>query len=291
MSPDGDILTDVHARTVLATMALLGAAAGAIGTPLVLRRHALLGDAVGHATLPGLAGASIASIALGGSGREPAVLVGGAAIGAAAGAATVALVRRHARTSADAATAVALGTLFGLGVVLLSALQQLDAGHRAGLDAYLLGSAAGLVRADLWVAVAIAAAAAVIFVALARDICAATFDPTFAQAVGRPVRTVGAAWAVLSVATVVAGMQAVGLVLVLALLVIPAVAARCWTDRFTGVAALAAVIGAGASAAGAAASAIAPRLPTGAMVVLALGAAFAVSAAHAALRRSIGARA
>ena len=290
MSPETAILSDAHARTVLATMALLGAGAGAIGTPLVLRRHALLGDAVGHATLPGLAGASIASIVLGGSGREPAVLVGGAAVGAVAGAAVVGLVRRHARASADAATAVSLGTLFGLGVVLLSALQQLDAGHRAGLDAYLLGSAAGLVRADLWIAGAIAAAAAVAFVASARDIRAATFDPTFAQVVGRPVRAIGAAWSALAVATVVAGMQAVGLVMVLALLVIPAVAARCWTDRFGAVVTLAALIGAGASAAGAAASAFAPRLPTGSMVVLALGAAFAVSAARAALRRSIGAR-
>ena len=291
MSPETAILSDAHARTVLATMALLGAASGAIGTPLVLRRHALLGDAVGHATLPGLAGASIASIALGGSGREPAVLLGGAAIGAVAGAAAVWLVRRFARASADAATAVALGTLFGLGVVLLSALQQLDAGHRAGLDAYLLGSAAGLVRTDLWIAAAVAAAAAITFGVLARDIRAATFDPTFAHVVGRPVRAVGIAWAVLAVVTVVAGMQAVGLVLVLALLVIPPVAARCWTGRFMGVVGLAAAIGAGASAAGAAASAVAPRLPTGAMVVLALGMAFAASAARAALRRTIGARA
>ncbi|MFM9168759.1 MAG: metal ABC transporter permease [Phycisphaerales bacterium] len=291
MSADAAILSDAHARTVLATMVLLGAASGAIGTPLVLRRHALLGDAVGHATLPGLAGASIASIALGGSGREPAVLLGGAALGAAAGAATVWIVRRWARTSADAATAVSLGTLFGLGVVLLSALQQLDAGHRAGLDAYLLGSAAGLVRADLWIALAIAIATTVTFAVLARDIRAATFDPTFAQVVGRPVRLIGGAWALLAVVTVVAGMQAVGLVLVLALLVIPPVAARCWTDRFMGVVAIASAIGAGASAVGAAASALAPRLPTGAMVVLALGAAFAASAVRAALRRSIGARA
>lgn len=291
MSADGAILSDGHARTVISTLALLGAAGGAIGTPLVLRRHALLGDAVGHATLPGLAGASIVSISLGGTGREPAVLLGGAAIGAIGGAAVVGLVRRWARTGADAATAITLGTFFGLGVVLLSALQQLDAGHRAGLDAYLLGSAAGLVRADLWTAIAIAAATSVLLAAAHRDILAATFDPTFARVIGRPVRGIGIAWAVLAVTAVVAGMQAVGLVLVVALLVIPPVAARCWTDRFPVAVAVAAAVGAGASAAGAAASAFAPRLPTGAMVVLALGAAFAVSAVHAALRRSRGARA
>jgi manganese/zinc/iron transport system permease protein len=276
---------------VIATLALLGAAGGAIGTPLVLRRHALLGDAVGHATLPGLAGASIVSISLGGTGRDPAVLLGGAATGAIGGAVVVGLVRRWARTGADAATAITLGTFFGLGVVLLSALQQLDAGHRAGLDAYLLGSAAGLVRADLWTAIAIAAATSVLIAVAHRDILAATFDPTFARVIGRPVRGVGIAWAVLAVTAVVAGMQAVGLVLVVALLVIPPVAARCWTDRFPVAVAVAAAVGAGASAAGAAASAFAPRLPTGAMVVLALGAAFAVSATRAALRRSRGARA
>jgi manganese/zinc/iron transport system permease protein len=291
VSAEAAILLDGHARTVIATLALLGAAGGAIGTPLVLRRHALLGDAVGHATLPGLAGASIVSISLGGTGREPAVLLGGAAIGAIGGAVVVGLVRRWARTGADAATAITLGTFFGLGVVLLSVLQQLDAGHRAGLDAYLLGSAAGLVRADLWTAIAIAAATSVLLAVAHRDILAATFDPTFARVIGRPVRGIGIAWAVLAVAAVVAGMQAVGLVLVVALLVIPPVAARCWTDRFPVAVAVAAAVGAGASAAGAAASAFAPRLPTGAMVVLALGAAFAVSATHAALRRSRGARA
>jgi len=277
-------LADPHAWTVIATTASLGAAAGAVGTLLVLRRRALLGDAVGHATLPGLVAAAMVSVALGGDGREPWVLLAGAGIGALAGVGSVAAIERVGRTGPEAAMAIALGTLFALGTLLLSAFQQTEHGHQAGIGSFLTGHAASLVRADLVTALGLLAATALTFVALSWDLRTSTFDPAYARASGRPTGLLGALTAVLAVGTVVAGMQAVGLVLVLALIVIPPAAARRLSDRFLGVVALAAAIGACAGAAGSVASATLPRVPTGAAIVLALGASFLVAAAVGRIR-------
>ena len=180
-----------------------------------------------------------------------------------------------------------LGTValtFALGTLLLSAFQQTEHGHQAGIGSFLTGHAASLVRADLVTALGLLAATALTFVALSWDLRTSTFDPAYARASGRPTGLLGALTAVLAVGTVVAGMQAVGLVLVLALIVIPPAAARRLSDRFLGVVALAAAIGACAGAAGSVASATLPRVPTGAAIVLALGASFLVAAAVGRIR-------
>ena len=277
-------IRDAHAVTVIATAALLGASAGAVGTTLTLRRQALVGDAVGHATLPGLAGAALASVLLGGSGRELWVLLPGAALGACAGIACVHILRRHAGLAFDAAMAVTLSVLFGLGVMLLSMVQQVPSGHQAGLDGLLTGRAASLVTQDLAIAGFLAALTAAAFIALGRDIRALAFDEAFARMGGRPVRAVGACLSALVVMTVVAGTQAVGLVLVVALLVIPATAARRWSDRFGTVTVAASAIGAASAAAGAAASAMLPGMATGPLIVVAAACALALSVPVGALR-------
>ena len=279
------IAADPHARTVVATTALLGASCGVSGTLLVLRRRALLGDAAGHATLPGIAGAGAASLALGGTGREPWALVSGAALGAVAGIALVHLIRRWTRLPPDAAMAIALGTLFGLGTAMLSALQQAEGGHGAGLESFVTGDAATLVRSDLAVAATVAATGALATAALRNDLRALAFDESFARAVGRPVPWLDALVSAIAVANIVAGMRAVGLVLSVALLVIPAAAARPWCRTMGGMTCLAAALGASGAVAGTAASAALEDAPTGPMIVLACAALLAASLALAPLRR------
>jgi len=275
------LLTDPHARTVLATTATLGASCGLAGTLLVLRRRALLGDAAGHATLPGIVGAGALSLSLGGTGREPWVLVTGAALGALAGIAVVHGIRRTTRLPADAAMAIALGSLFGLGTAMLSALQQVEGGHGAGLESLVTGDAATLVRADLHAAAAVAAACILLATALRDDLRALAFDEDFSRSVGRPAGWLDALVSALAIANIVAGMRAVGLVLSVALLVIPAAAARPWCRTMGGMMSLAAVIGAAGAVAGTVASAAIDDAPTGPFVVLACGALLATSLAIA----------
>lgn len=274
--PSG-LLADPHARTVLATTATLGASCGIAGTLLVLRKRALLGDAAGHATLPGIAGAGATSLFLGGTGREPWVLVSGAALGAVAGIAVVHWVRRATRLPADAAMAIALGSLFGLGTAMLSALQQVEGGHGAGLESLVTGDAATLVRADLQTAAAVAVASVVLMAVLRHDLRALAFDEDFSRSVGRPTAWLDALVSSLAIANIVAGMRAVGLVLSVALLVIPAAAARPWCRTMGGMMSLAAVLGATGAVAGTLASAAIDDAPTGPFIVLACGAILAAS--------------
>lgn len=282
------LLGDPHARTVLAATATLGASCGVVGALLVLRRRALLGDAAGHATLPGIVGAGALSLSLGGTGREPWVLVAGAALGALAGIAAVHWIRRATRLPADAAMAIALGSLFGLGTAMLSALQQVEGGHGAGLESLVTGDAATLVRSDLHVAAAVAAASVALTAAFRHDLRALAFDEDFSRSVGRPAGRLDALVSALAVANIVAGMRAVGLVLSVALLVIPAAAARPWCRTMGAMTALAAVLGAAGAVAGTIASAAIEDAPTGPFVVLACAAILAASLVAAPRARGAG---
>ena len=271
------LLADPHARTVLATTATLGASCGLAGTLLVLRRRALLGDAAGHATLPGIVGAGALSLAVGGTGREPWVLVVGAVLGAVAGIAVVHWIRRATRLPADAAMAIALGSLFGLGTAMLSALQQVEGGHGAGLESLVTGDAATLVRADLWTTAAVAVACITLTAWLMDDLRALAFDEDFSRSVGRPAGWLDALVSAMAIANIVAGMRAVGLVLSVALLVIPAAAARPWCRTMGGMMVVAALLGAAGAVAGTLASAAVANAPTGPFIVLSCGGLLAAS--------------
>lgn len=284
-APESPWIGDPHALRVIATTALLGASAGAIGTMLTLRSRALVGDAVGHATLPGLAGASIAGIAIGGTGRELWLLMPGAIAGACIGMACMHVLQRALRLSADAAMAVTLGTFFGLGVALLSVVQQAPGGHQAGIDGLLVGRAATLVMPDLVAAAALAVVTCALFLACGRDLRAAAFDEQYARMVGRPVSMLSALVSAVIVCAIVAGTHAVGLVLVVALLVMPATAARMLSDRFGTVVIAAACIGALGAAAGTVASATMPGLATGPLIVIACALLLAASVAIRRIRR------
>ena len=271
------LLADPHARTVLATTATLGASCGLAGTLLVLRRRALLGDAAGHATLPGIVGAGALSLAVGGTGREPWVLVVGAVLGAVAGIAVVHWIRRATRLPSDAAMAIALGSLFGLGTAMLSALQQVEGGHGAGLESLVTGDAATLVRADLWTTAAVAVACIALTSWLMDDLRALAFDEDFSRSVGRPAGWLDALVSAMAIANIVAGMRAVGLVLSVALLVIPAAAARPWCRTMGGMMVVAALLGAAGAVAGTLASAAVANAPTGPFIVLSCGGLLAAS--------------
>lgn len=279
---------DPHALRVIATTAMLGASCGAIGTMMTLRSRALVGDAVGHSTLPGLAGASLVAIALGGTGRELWLLVPGAVIGACIGMACMHGLQRMLSVGADAAMAVTLGTMFGLGVALMSVVQQVPGGHQAGLDGLLVGRAATLVMSDLVASAVLSVMTFALFAAFGRDLRACAFDEPYARMVGRPVSILMAMVGATTVCAIVAGTHAVGLVLVVALLVMPATAARMLSDRFGTVVAASAALGAIGAAAGTAASATLPGLATGPLIVIACASLLVLAASLRRVRRAIG---
>lgn len=238
-----------------------------------------MGDALGHATLPGIAVAYLVSIANGGTGKEPWILLLGAAIAAMLGVFAVSLVRRGARTSDETAMAIVLGTFFGVGAALLTLIQAGPGGNQAGLATFVMGHAASMVTADLRATTIIAAICVAVVALLAKELRMLCFDEAFARSLGRPTRLLDAVVLLIVTAVVVAGLQAVGLILVLALLIVPAATARLCTERFSVMLPLAAMIGALSGVAGTLLSATDTDLPTGPCIVLCSIALFGVALA------------
>ena len=257
--------------------ALLGFAGGAAGAFIFLRKRALVSDAITHATLPGVALAFMVMVAAGGDGRWLPGLMIGSAVSAALGLWLVQWITERTRLGEDAAIGAVLSVAFGVGVVLLTVIQTMTSGRPAGLESFLLGSAAGmLIDESLSIAVAAAVAAALVFL-LRRPMTMVAFDPEHAGAAGVDVRRTDLAMMGLALLVTVVGLKVVGLILIVALLIIPAVAARFWTDRVDLLVLVAAGIGAFSGYLGAALSVAAADLPTGPVIVLVAFTVFGIS--------------
>src|SRR6056297_3743733 len=266
-----------NATLVTLGAAMLGFAAGATGVFLYLARRALVSDAIGHATLPGVVLGFMVMVALGGEGRFLPGLMLGAAVSAGLGLWVISWITTHTRLSEDAAIGAVLSVFYGLGVVLLTLVQVMQAGKQAGLETFLLGATAGMLRAEaLMIAGGGALVLALVF-ALRRPMTIAAFDPVYAAGQGIGLRTVDLAMMGLALGITVIGLKVVGAVLIVALLIIPPVAARLWTERADRVVLLAGLFGGAAGYLGAAVSATAPDLPTGPLIVLSGFALFVLS--------------
>jgi manganese/zinc/iron transport system permease protein len=260
--------------------AVLGLAAGVVGVLAVLARRSLVGDALAHAALPGVAIAFLVTGA-----KDPATLLVGAGIAGLVGAFLMVGIERTSRIRPDAAIGVVLSAFFSLGVVLLTYIAGTGDANQAGLERYLFGQAAGLVERDVNV-MGVLALAALGLVALSfRPLKAALFDRSFAAANGLPVRLVELGSTALLVVAVVIGLQAVGAILMVAMLIVPAVTARQLTGRLAVLLPLAGVVGAGIGVTGALLSSRA-EVPTGPVVVL-VGTATVVLAVLFAPRRGV----
>ena len=137
-----------NATLVTLGATLLGAAAGMAGTFLYLRKNALISDAISHATLPGLGIAFLVAVAFGWDGRQLTTLLGGSALSAALGLYFVNWLTRETRLTQDTAIGCILSVFFAFGVVLLTIIQVIPAGRKAGLESFLLGSTAGMLYSD-----------------------------------------------------------------------------------------------------------------------------------------------
>ncbi|MCX7717188.1 MAG: metal ABC transporter permease [Candidatus Sumerlaeaceae bacterium] len=259
----GNLATNDTLQVVALGSVGLGLAGGVLGTFAVLRRQSLLGDAVSHAALPGI----VLAFMLTGT-KAPLVLVVGAAAAGWLATLAVLAITRHTRIKDDTALGVVLSVFFGFGLVLLTYLQRQPSAAKAGLDRFLFGQAAAMLRGDVVVIIAMGGAAIAVLVAFWKEFKLLAFDPDYAACLGYPVRILDVLLQSLIVAAIVIGLQAVGVVLMSALLVAPAAAARQWTDRLGVMAALAGLFGAGAGMLGAVISSTTEHLPAGPSIVL-----------------------
>jgi manganese/zinc/iron transport system permease protein len=266
-----------NTAVVLAGVTLLGIAAGTVGTFALLRKRALMSDALSHAALPGIAAAFLLAAAFGQSGRNLWLLLAGAACSGILGVLAVQFIVSRTRLPIDAAMGAVLSVFFGLGLVLMSHIQTLGTGDQGGVGKFIYGQTAAMTSVEATSIGIVALVVVLASLALLKEFRLVCFDPEFAHAQGWPVDRIDLLMMALVVAVTVIGMRAVGLILVIALIIIPAAAARFWTERLGYMVLLSAGIGGLSGFLGAAASALLPNFPAGAVIVLVAGTLFLLS--------------
>ena len=270
-------LRDYNTRLVVGGTAMLGLAAGVVGGFTLLRKRALMGDALSHATFPGIGLAFLIASAAGAAGKSLPVLLVGAAVSGVTGVGVMLLLRRYTRLKEDTVLGVVLGVFFGAGLAVLGVVQQMGTGSAAGLQSFIYGKTASMVPADVVLIGVSGLAVLAVSALLYKEFKLLCFDQAFAAVQGWPVLALDVVLMGLVVVVTVIGLQAVGLILVIALLITPAAAARFWSDRMKWMIVLAGVLGAASAAIGAGLSAVFSRLPSGAIIVIAAAAAFLIS--------------
>ncbi|HSK87660.1 MAG TPA: metal ABC transporter permease [Anaerolineales bacterium] len=258
-----DLLFDYTLRTVALGAAILGTVSGMLGSFAVLRKQSLLGDAISHAALPGIVLAFLIT-----RDREPLVLMLGALTTGWIATLFMLALTRTTHIKNDTALGLVLSVFFGFGLMLLTFAQKLPDATQAGLDKFLFGQAATLLQSDVITMGIIGAITLGVLVIFWKEFKLITFDPEYAASLGFPVRVLDVLLTTLLVIAIVIGLQTVGVVLMSAMIVAPAAAARQWTDKLNLMVLLGGLFGALAGVGGTLVSSSAERLPTGPVIVL-----------------------
>lgn len=258
------LLHDYTFQVVALGAALLGMASGMIGSFAVLRRQSLLGDVVSHAALPGIAAVFLMT----GTKDTVWLLIGALCSGLTATGFIIGVVR-YSRVKFDTALALGMSVFFGLGLVLLTYVQKIPNSNQAGLQRFIFGQAAVLLKSDILVIAVTGAVLLALTLLFWKEFKLLSFDPEFARSLGLPTRSLNVLLSAMTVAAIIAGLQTVGVILMSAMLVAPAVAARQWTNRLGVMVGLAALFGAVSGVAGTLASSALPKLPAGPAIVVA----------------------
>ncbi|MBI4658401.1 MAG: metal ABC transporter permease [Verrucomicrobia bacterium] len=266
---------DPAVRYALIGSMLLGITCGLLGSFLVVRKMALVGDALSHAVLPGVAAAFLWGIARDPAApKDPLAILVGATIAGLLGTVFVGLIKQTTRLKEDTALGMVLATFFSVGVCLLTMIQRLPSGNKSGLDKFLFGQAAAISAADVQLMAIVTGVAIVVLLLFYKEFLVTSFDAGFARSAGFPTVLIQNALMMLLAFAVVIALQAVGVVLVSAMLITPAAAAYLLTDRMHLMLILAAVFGLVAGSVGAFLSFLGNHLPTGPFMVLGASAVF-----------------
>jgi len=258
-----NLFLDYTLRTVALGAATLGLVSGVLGGFALLRRQSLLGDAISHSALPGIALAFLFT-----GSKSPLVLVAGAVIAGWVATLFLSSVVQNTRIKYDTALGLILSVFFGFGLMLLTFIQRRPDATQAGLDKFLFGQAATLLSRDVLIMAVLGALALAVLAVLWKEFKLLCFDPQFGASQGFPMRFLDFVLTSLLVIAIVLGLQTVGVVLMSAMVVAPAAAARQWTDHLGRMVLLSGCFGLLAGVSGALLSSSVPHLPTGPTIVV-----------------------
>ncbi len=257
------VFTDYTLRTITLGTAILGAVTGMLGSFAVLRKQSLLGDAISHAALPGIA---IAFLITGT--KDTNILLLGALVSGLIGTFWIRGIVRKTHLKSDTALGLILSLFFGFGMLLLTFIQKQPKANQAGLDKYLFGQAATLVESDVWLMATVTGLCLLVLLLFWKEFKILLFDADYTKTLGFNTNIIDILITSFIVLAIVLGLQTVGVVLMSAMLLAPAAAARQWTNSLATMVFLAAVFGAFSGVFGTAISASQTNLSTGPVIVL-----------------------
>lgn len=278
------IFQDYTFQIVALGSAMLGIISGVLGSFAVLRKQSLLGDCVSHSALPGVVLAFLST-----GEKNSGILLLGALVSGFLSAGFVTLIGRNSKVKADAAQGIILSVFFGLGMALLTFSQNLPNANQAGLKRFIYGQASTMRRGDVFLMLIVGAILIGTVVLLWKEFQLFTFDSAYGETLGFRSGRINAILTFLIVCAILIGLQTVGVVLMSAMLITPAVAARQWTNRLSWMVVLAALFGAVAGVGGTLVSSLVPEMPTGPVIVVCISA-IAIFSVFFAPRRGILAR-
>ncbi len=257
------VFTDYTLRTITLGTAVLGAVCGMLGSFAVLRKQSLLGDAISHAALPGIALAFLITGA-----KESNTLLLGALISGLIGTFWIRGIIRKTHLKSDTALGLILSLFFGFGILLLTFIQKLPNANQAGLDKYLFGQAATLVESDVWLMAIVTGICLIVLLLFWKEFKLLLFDADYTKTLGFNTNFIDIMITSFIVLAIVLGLQTVGVVLMSAMILAPAAAARQWTNQLSTMVFLAAIFGAFSGVFGTAVSASQNNLSTGPVIVI-----------------------
>lgn len=266
------VFQDPNTQWILFGSVLLGISSGVIGCFAYLRKQSLMGDALSHAALPGVCLAFILT-----GTKSIFFFLIGAMIAGILATMSISFITRYSRIKQDSALGIILTVFFGIGIVLLTQIQHSTSGNQSGLDKFLFGQAASMVHSDVYTMAGISLFLIGVSIVFFKEFKLLSFDPGFAKGIGLPTMILDQFIMLLLVIAVVIGIQAVGVVLMAALLITPAVSARYWTEKLHVMIILAGLFGGTSGLIGTIISTWANNLPTGPLIVLSATSIFVVS--------------
>ncbi|MFO8069329.1 MAG: metal ABC transporter permease [Alkalibacterium sp.] len=257
------VFTDYTFQLVALGTGIIGLLSGVIGTYATLRKESLLGDALSHAALPGIA---IAFVII--QRKELLFLILGAAVSGIIATGLIQLMTRKTVVKLDSALSLVLSSFFGLGLVVLTAIQNNPNAQQAGLDSFIFGQASAMLSRDVQLIAGVALILLLLVGLFWKEFKCYTFDPMFSRSLGFSSKIIEFLLSMMIVLTIIIGLESVGVILISALLIGPSIAARQWTHRLSGVMILAGVFGFLSGIIGTLISSLGEHIPTGPTIVV-----------------------
>uniref|UniRef100_UPI0025949175 metal ABC transporter permease n=1 Tax=uncultured Varibaculum sp. TaxID=413896 RepID=UPI0025949175 len=264
-------------RVMTAGAILVGFFAGTLGSLLYVRKQSLVSDVIGHSSIAGIVGAFVIASLMGADGQSILILTIGATISGLLAVATTNLIAEKSKVGVEAAMAISLAIYYGGGMVALRLLSFSHFSGRSGIAQYLFGNAATMRQIDVFTVAILGFTALLIVILFWKEIALFAFDPVGAQAAGFSRNLLIAIVTLCTTVGIVIGVKSVGVVLMVAFAIIPAAAARQWTDHLPVLFLLAGAIGALSGGFGSYLAVSIGKVPTGPVIVVILSLVLAIS--------------